>query len=249
MLRLSEPATVKVTITRKRAGRFRAFRVLRTPGPVTSASLRLLRPKLVPGAYRATVVVTDAAGNASASRRIGFVVVAPVSPPPPPAAPVVLYEERDGIALVTLDRPAALNAIDADVLDGLAYAPRPRGGRRERACGDRHRSGHRLLRRGGHRFPEHRVPGPRCGRWRWGGGGEPPHRDAREGGRRGHQRGGRRRRARAGGGVHAARGGAGRAGRAPRGAGLGPSPASGAPPGSRVSSGRGGPRRCSSRGA
>ena len=64
-----------MAITRKRAGRFRPFRSLRTPGPVTSVSLRLLRPKLVPGAYLATVVVTDAAGNASAPRRIGFLVV------------------------------------------------------------------------------------------------------------------------------------------------------------------------------
>ena len=74
-LRVSEPATLTVTVLRKRAGRFRAVRTLRTAGPVTSASLRLAKRGLAPGAYRAAAVATDLAGNRSAARRIGFTVV------------------------------------------------------------------------------------------------------------------------------------------------------------------------------
>jgi hypothetical protein len=74
-LRVSEAATLTVMVLRKRRGAFRAVRTLRTAGPVTSASLRLPRRGLVPGAYRATAVARDLAGNRSAARRIGFVVL------------------------------------------------------------------------------------------------------------------------------------------------------------------------------
>ena len=60
---------------RKRRAAFRAIRRLRAAGPVTSATLRLAKRGLVPGAYRATAVATDLAGNRSAPRRIGFTVV------------------------------------------------------------------------------------------------------------------------------------------------------------------------------
>ncbi|MGE0029359.1 MAG: Ig-like domain-containing protein, partial [Thermoleophilia bacterium] len=75
VLRLSEPATITVNLQRKRRGVFRSFRTLRSPGPVTRATFRLPKKGLVPGAYRANVVVTDLAGNRSAPRRAGFVVV------------------------------------------------------------------------------------------------------------------------------------------------------------------------------
>jgi hypothetical protein len=74
-LRVSEPATLTVTVLRKRRGAFRVVRTLRAAAPATSASLRLAKPGLVPGAYRATVVATDLAGNRSAARRVGFAVV------------------------------------------------------------------------------------------------------------------------------------------------------------------------------
>jgi hypothetical protein len=75
VLRLSEPATARIAIQRKRGGkRLRPFRVLRTKVPATRVRVALPRRKLAPGSYRATVVVTDPAGNVSAARRIGFVV-------------------------------------------------------------------------------------------------------------------------------------------------------------------------------
>ncbi len=71
---VSEASRVRITIRRKIRGRFRPFRVVRVPRVTTTVTLPLAKRRLRPGAYRATVVLTDPAGNASASRRLGFVV-------------------------------------------------------------------------------------------------------------------------------------------------------------------------------
>ena len=69
--------------------------------------------------------------------------------------PKVLYEKRDRIAYVTINRPEAKNAIDPDdpraAVGGVGGLPRRRVGRR----GDPHRGRRRLLRR---RRPEDLHP-------------------------------------------------------------------------------------------
>lgn len=43
--------------------------------------------------------------------------------------PVVLWEDRDAVAVVTINRPKALNALNAEVIDGLTALFRERAGR------------------------------------------------------------------------------------------------------------------------
>ncbi len=77
-LRLSEPATAVITLQRKRGTRFRAAGSRSLTTAATSATMRLGKRvgkrRLVPGAYRATVVATDLAGNRSRAKRVLFVV-------------------------------------------------------------------------------------------------------------------------------------------------------------------------------
>lgn len=78
VLRLSEPATARIVLQKARGKRFRAAGTLRLRRVATSAAIRLPRTigvrRLAPGAYRATVVATDPAGNRSRPKRIRFVV-------------------------------------------------------------------------------------------------------------------------------------------------------------------------------
>ncbi len=83
---LSEPASVRIEIARVLSGRdmkrFRHRVTLDYPQRLAGAnqirfSGRLGKHPLRPGAYLATIVATDAAGNSSASRRAGFLVRPP----------------------------------------------------------------------------------------------------------------------------------------------------------------------------
>ena len=48
--------------------------------------------------------------------------------------PVILWEDRGAIALVTINRPRALNALNASVMDGLRVALDEKGRRDDLRC-------------------------------------------------------------------------------------------------------------------
>ncbi len=75
-LRFSEPSTARITIQRRVGTRFRTLGRLSLATARENGSVRLTRRvgkrRLVPGAYRATIVATDLAFNRSAPKRVRF---------------------------------------------------------------------------------------------------------------------------------------------------------------------------------
>jgi hypothetical protein len=70
---LSEAAAVRFAIVRRSTGRRVA--AFTRPAPAGASAVRLRGKLLRPGRYRLTLVATDATGNVSAPRRLGFRVV------------------------------------------------------------------------------------------------------------------------------------------------------------------------------
>ena len=67
--------------------------------------------------------------------------------PTTPMNDTVLTIDDGGVCVITLNRPARLNAINPALLDGLNAAPRASGRRRAHRRHRPHRSGPRVLRR------------------------------------------------------------------------------------------------------
>ena len=77
--RLSEPATARIAVQRKRGRKWRTLGTLKRKSAagtrVVAFSGRLGRRALRPGRYRAVLTAVDAAKNRSKPRRLGFKVV------------------------------------------------------------------------------------------------------------------------------------------------------------------------------